>query len=81
MFRDEVVVGRLFVDIVKTDDMFMFEFVEYIDFILECNFVFFGEFGFGNDLDGVVFVGAAFGGFDDYGEGSFAKLMGLVVEQ
>lgn len=72
LFGDEVVVGGFFVDVVETNDVFVFEFVEYIDFVFERDFVFFGQFGFGNDLDGVVVVGAAFGGFDDYGEGSFA---------
>ena len=54
----------------------MLELVKDVDFVFEGDFVFFGEFGFGDDFDGVGGVGGAVGGFDDYGEGSFAELCG-----
>jgi hypothetical protein len=65
LFSNEVIVRRLLVHIVKSDNVLVFEFIEYVNFVLERNFVFFGEFGFGNNLNSVVFVRAAFGGFDD----------------
>jgi hypothetical protein len=75
LLGNEVIIRWFLVDIVKTNNVFVFQFLEDINFILEGDLVFFGEFGFGNNFDGVVFVGSAFGGFDDYGEGSFTELL------
>jgi hypothetical protein len=71
LFGNEVIIRRLLVYIIKSDNVFVFEFIEYVNFVLKCDFVFFSEFGLGNNLNSVMFVRAAFSGLNYYREGPF----------
>ena len=73
-FRHEVVVLAFFKDIVESNNVGMFELFKNGNFILQGDFIFFGEFGFGNDLDGIGLSRFSIGSFFDYGKSTGTEL-------
>ena len=54
--------------------MTVLEFSQDSNFIFECVFVFLGQFGFGDNFDGIGFVGLFMNAIFDNRKGSFSEL-------